>query len=78
MYAVEQREPGQEFKRAWQAAGRHLEKENGAYLSWLRDTLNPPIAEHLSFLMGNQLFFVFIEFSEFKYMECKYIFSLFF
>ena len=58
-----------DFAICWRAAGKHLEacgldgkvtagvQANG----WLRASLNPPFLEHLSFRMGNQLFFVRIE-----------------
>ncbi len=54
-------EPSDEFTECWQAAGRHLQKMGGSAIAWLRVNLNPPLLEHLSFNLGNQLFFVFIE-----------------
>lgn len=55
-------EPSEEFAQCWQAAGRHLlaSAQDGS-LSWLKANLTPPFLEHLSFRMGNQLFFVRVE-----------------
>lgn len=47
-----------EFENCWYAAGRHLSlrvRDSGA--SWLRAEL-PVFREHLSFALGNQLFFI--------------------
>jgi hypothetical protein len=51
-----------EFAECWQAAGRHLHEqaEHGPALN-LRAHVNPPFLEHLSFRVGNQLFFVRIQ-----------------
>jgi hypothetical protein len=59
---LEQHQPSEEFARCWQAAGRHIEvKAQGPLHSWLKASLNPPFLEHLSFRLGNQLFFIRIE-----------------
>jgi hypothetical protein len=49
MYQVEQSPPSEGFQKAWSAAGQHIQKQADNGLSWLRATLNPPMAEHLSF-----------------------------
>ena len=49
---------------AWSAAGKHIQAQAGEGLNWLRSSLNPPMAEHLSFRLGNQIFFVFVEAAE--------------
>ena len=67
MYQVEQAEPTEEFKQAWSAAGRHIQNQVDTGFNWLRANLNPPMAEHLSFRIGNQIFFVFVEAAEFNY-----------
>lgn len=67
MYEVNQTEPSQSFKAAWSAAGRHIQGQAGDGLNWLRADLNPPMAEHLSFRMGNQLFFIFVEAAEYAF-----------
>jgi hypothetical protein len=74
MYQIEQNEPSQQFVRAWRAAGRHLRTVGGEGIKWLRCSLNPPMAEHLSFRMGNQLFFVFVEAAEYDYARRRKLF----
>lgn len=55
-------EASQEFAKCWQAAGIHLENQAGGKIdSWLRANLEPPFLEHLSFRLGNQLFFIRVE-----------------
>ena len=50
------------FAKCWQAAGIHLEKQAGGKInSWIRANLEPPFLEHLSFRLGNQLFFIRVE-----------------
>lgn len=66
MYPVEQEEPSADFKQAWSAAGRHIQSQADIGLSWLRANLNLPMAEHLSFRIGNQIFFVYVEAAEFN------------
>lgn len=62
MYDIEMHEVSEEFARCWQAAGRHLQVlAQGARLSWLKANLTPPFLEHISFRVGNQLFFIRIE-----------------
>ena len=59
MYDIEMQEATPDFAKMWQAAGLHLDKQvQGGMQSWLRADLNPPFLEHLSFRLGNQLFFV--------------------
>lgn len=48
-----------EFRKIWSAAGQHIEMQTEAgSLSWLKANLQPPFLEHLSFRIGNQLFFI--------------------
>lgn len=62
MHDIEMHEPSEDFSRCWRAAGQHLQTlAQGAPLSWLKVNLTPPILEHLSFRVGNQLFFIRIE-----------------
>lgn len=62
MHKIEMHRPSEEFARCWQAAGRQLQAQmQGASQYWLKATLTPPFLEHLSFRLGNQLFFVRIE-----------------
>jgi hypothetical protein len=67
MYQVKQEEPSLSFKRAWQAAGSHIQRQGQGSVNWIRANLNPPMAEHLSFLIGNKLFFIFVEAAEFTF-----------
>lgn len=61
MYAIEQEKPPADFLNAWSAAGKHLERISDGAVQWLRYTLYQPYIEHLSFRLGNQLFFIHIE-----------------
>ncbi len=59
---IEMNGASDEFARCWTAAGRHLNASaQGEIRSWLRAHLSPPYLEHLSFRLGNQLFFVRVE-----------------
>ena len=60
-YDIEMHEPSEAFRYCWQAAGRHLNTHGRGEIVWLRAHLNPPFLEHLSFRLGNQLFFVRLE-----------------
>src|SRR5437879_5637120 len=62
MHDIHMSEVSPDSAECWQAAGRHLQHQaQGSLKSWLRAHLNPPFLEHLSFRLGNQLFFVRIE-----------------
>jgi hypothetical protein len=62
MYRVDSHEMSDAFFPIWQAAALHLSKQvDGGIQSWLRGHPYPPFLEHLSFRLGNQLFFVRIE-----------------
>lgn len=62
MHDLEMHPPSAEFAKCWQAAGRHIQTlGQGPLKSWLKADLNPPFLEHLSFRLGNQLFFIRIE-----------------
>ena len=62
MFDIEMHEVSKEFSQCWQAAGRHLQARTGdGQLGWLKADLTPPFLEHLSFRMGNQLYFIRIE-----------------
>lgn len=51
----------EEFASCWNAAMQHIENQAQGKLFWLKARLHPPFLEHLSFRLGNQLFFVRIE-----------------
>lgn len=62
MHEIEMHEASEEFARCYQAAGRYLQAQaQGVPLNWLKADLTPPFLEHLSFRVGNQLFFIRIK-----------------
>lgn len=62
MYEIEMQEMSEAFLPLWQAGGNHLNNQVvGGIQSWLRAHPYPPLLEHLSFRLGNQLFFVRVE-----------------
>lgn len=62
MYEIEIQEMSEDFFPCWQAAGNHLNRQvDSGILSWLRAHPHPPFLEHLSFRLGNQLFFIRVE-----------------
>lgn len=62
MHQVEMHKVSEEFARCWGAAGSHIQSRlQDPLRSWLKASLTPPFLEHLSFRLGNQLFFVRIE-----------------
>ena len=50
-----------DFIQCWYDAGSHLQHQVEGGPTWIRAHLDHPIMEHLSFRLGNQLFFVRIE-----------------
>ena len=61
MHDIEMQQVTEEFVRCWQAAGRHMRAQVQGSISWIKANRNPPFLEHLSFRLGNQLFFVRLE-----------------
>jgi hypothetical protein len=62
MYDIEMHEMSDDFLECWKAAGIHLDNQvDGGIKHWLRAHPYPPFLEHLSFRLGNQLFFVRVE-----------------
>ena len=62
MHDIHMAEVNEEFARCWNAAGLHIQNQaQGPLQSWLRAHLNPPFLEHLSFRLGNQLFYIQLE-----------------
>lgn len=74
MYVINQNEPSKKFQDAWAVALRYLHHQGKGDINWLRIQLNLPMAEHLSFYMGNQLFFIFVEAEEVKFEQHKKLF----
>jgi hypothetical protein len=61
-YEVQAQQISPEFFQCWKAAGIHLNKQvDMGIQSWLRAHPYPPVLEHLSFRLGNQLFFIRVE-----------------
>jgi hypothetical protein len=62
MHPIEMHKASTEFTRCWDAAGNHIQSRlQDPLRSWLKANLTPPFLEHLSFRLGNQLFFIRIE-----------------
>lgn len=61
MHAIPQDIISDEFVTVWKCAGMHIQKMGQEGVHWIRASLYQPMAEHLSFRLGNQLFFVFVE-----------------
>lgn len=62
MHNIHMAEFTEEFSQCWNAAGSHIQRmAGGDLMSWLKATLAPPFLEHLSFRLGNQLFFIQLE-----------------
>lgn len=57
MYDINMGEVSEEFQLCWSAAGQHLDSRSGSIV-WLRAHLHPPMVEHMSFRLGNQIFFI--------------------
>jgi hypothetical protein len=62
MHNIEMTVVTEDFARCWKAAGLRIQTQaQGQLQSWLRSHLNPPFLEHLSFRLGNQLFYIQVE-----------------
>ena len=62
MHNIHMAEVTDDFAECWRAAGLHIQNQaQGGLKSWLRAHLNPPFLEHLSFRLGNQLFYIRIQ-----------------
>jgi hypothetical protein len=62
MYFIEREQISEAFTQCWTAACGHIKAQvQGPFHNWLRANLHQPLLEHLSFRIGNQLFFVRIE-----------------
>jgi hypothetical protein len=58
MFAIDMQQASDAFAACWGAAGRHLQTRSQDHFAWLKAQLTAPFLEHLSFRLGNQLFFV--------------------
>lgn len=62
LYPIPVEEVTPAFSECWRAAGSHLNSmARDARIGWPKSDLLPPFLEHLSFRLGNQLFFVRLE-----------------
>ena len=61
MYQIEMHQVSDDFVNCWRAAITHLETKGREAIKWLKSDLTPPFLDHMSFRIGNQLFFVQIE-----------------
>ena len=66
MNIIEQEKPSKEFQQAWLAAAQHINSRCQDGIAWIRNNLSRPFVEHLSFRIGNQIFFIFVDAAEFK------------
>jgi len=62
MHEITMAEPSREFLAMWNAAGNHIQSffQDGLK-GWLKVDPHPPFLEHLSFRLGNQVFFIRVE-----------------
>jgi hypothetical protein len=62
MHEITMTEPSRDFLAMWNAAGNHIQSffEDGLQ-SWIKVDPRPPFLEHLSFRLGNQVFFIRVE-----------------
>jgi len=61
MQEIISQEVTEDFAGLWRAAGNHLNARGQGSLNWIKADLVPPMLEHLSFRIGNQIFFVRVE-----------------
>jgi len=61
MYDIYMEDPTQEYLDVWFASGRHLTAISQGAINWIKSEPKPPFLEHLSFRLGNQIFFLRIE-----------------
>ena len=61
MYDIEMMTTTEEFFDCWRAAAMHLDGQETEHpLRWLKSELSPPYLEHLSFVLGNQAFYIHV------------------
>ena len=61
MYDIHMEETTKEFFECWCAAAMHIDRlGTDKTFRWLKSELSPPYLEHLSFALGNQLFFLHV------------------
>ena len=60
-HKIDVSKPSEHFLKAWRFAGRDLSSQGQGALRWIRDHLHPPLVDHLSFRIGNQIFCVLLD-----------------
>jgi hypothetical protein len=65
MYLLSETKFSPDFINAWNAAGTHLTRKGDGATRFIRTELAPPMIEHHSFIVGNQLFFVYLNAAEY-------------
>tara|TARA_B100002051_G_C16672463_1_gene605270 strand:+ start:79 stop:852 length:774 start_codon:yes stop_codon:yes gene_type:complete len=62
MYTIQMNGPSEEFANCCNFAAYHLQAQtHDGLLPWLKGNLIPPFLEHMSFRLGNQLFFIRVD-----------------
>ena len=61
LYPIDETPMTEAFHACWYAAAAHLSAQGQDSINWLKATPASPFLEHLSFRLGNQLFFVRVE-----------------
>ena len=61
LYSIDETPMTEAFHACWYAAAAHLSAQGQDSINWLKATPAAPFLEHLSFRLGNQLFFIRIE-----------------
>ena len=58
MHPIEMQDVSIDFIEAWKEAMKHLKIKGKGAIKWLKSDLTPPFLEHMSFRIGNQIFFI--------------------
>lgn len=61
MYDIDNEAPTEEFRLAYAGARRHIGSLESDGIQWLKSSPQPPFLDHISFLLGNQAFFIRLE-----------------
>lgn len=54
-------EVSEDFEQCWHAAKLHIQSQVDGPLGWYKARPEPPFLEHMSVIIGNQLFFIRVE-----------------
>ncbi len=61
MLGIDLVEVSVDFECCYNAAAKHLQNQVAGELKWFKSYPKPPFLEHMSFYLGNQLFFIKLE-----------------